>query len=161
MPKLAQGLLSLIIVVAIGTAQAEEPQKEWLDFLEGDWTIEWSTAGITAEIANRSAAGGTALLSQHKSDNGDSVELIAWRADKKVLVFSGYGAKGNYWHAEYRKLTQREIKGSVHGVLPDGRPFSGSVSMKRVDDGNAEIVFKGKAADDEYVDEAKLCRKGS
>ena len=57
MSKLAQGLLVLIVVVAIGTAKAEEPQKEWLNFLEGDWTIEWSTSGIKAEIANRSAAG--------------------------------------------------------------------------------------------------------
>ena len=159
MSKLALSLLTLIVIMGTGRVEAEEPNKEWLTFLEGNWTIEWSTSGIKAEIKNQSAAGGTAILSQHSSKDGESVELIAWRSDRKALIFNGYGAKGNYWHAEYHKLTKGEIKGRVFGVLPDGRAFAGNVSMKRLDEGNVEIVFKGKAADEEYVDNAKLCRK--
>ena len=153
-------LLSLALSFApLAKANAREPHKDWIQFLKGQWTYQYSVVGedsgeLKGEVRYRAASGGNALVARGSRGSNKWTELIGWRADAKMMVFVGYGSNNdNYWHAEYDELRSDRLGGTLTGILPDGRVSeTGTVVMEKVNDNEFEVHIKAKVGDEEIVD---------
>ena len=145
-------LVSLAVLFAAGSAQADDHHKDWWGFLKGEWSYEISPVGLKGTATWRMTAKGNALIGRFVQDNGvTSTELSGWRSDTKSLVVSGYGSAGNYWHLDFQKVTPKLLEGPNHGVLPDGRSYKGVATGKRVGDNTYEFHFEGETGDKEEL----------
>jgi len=132
----------------------------WLKFLQGSWSSQWSGANLNLDGENEiRLVGDHTLLVTGSSGDGPTAEIIGWRADTQRIVMNGYGAKNGYWHAEYGDLHDDRLRGTVSGLLADGRAVSGSIELKKIDDNHYEVRFDGTAAGSPLPLTAKLTRK--
>ena len=161
MPRIVASAFSLLFVVTtVYTVEAKEPHQEWMQNLKGEWTYEWVELGLKGESTSNIGAKRQALITRGKEGDGNtSVGILGWRSDSKTLVGTGFGSAGNYWHTEFTEITGESMSGKVHGVLPDGRVFEGTITRKRVDDDHQEAFFKGTADGEELRITGKFARK--
>ena len=159
MSRIAPCLCAAFVVIGAGVADAQEPQQEWLRFFRGEWKYEWSELGMKGTAKYIPAAKQCAVIARFQSDAGErDVELIGWRSDTKTMVFTGFGSAGNFWRAEYGKVSRNRLEGSLSGSLPDGRLMKGSVALERVDDDTFKGYLKGTIGGEEATDVATFSR---
>ena len=159
-------MLSTMFVLAasIVVGQGETPQGEWLRFLKGEWTYEYSSLSadgvvLKGDVKYTSASNGSAVVAKGVEGKDKWVELIGWQPDRKKMVFLGYGSlNDNYWLSEYDNVTKEKLDGVTSGVLPDGRRVTGTSTLKRVGDDAFEVHLKLKSGDDEIADVGKFKR---
>ena len=156
---------AFLLAASMVVGQAEKPNEDWLKFFKGQWTYEYSSLSVDGEVLKgevtySAASKSKAILARGTEGNDKWVELIGWQPDRKRMVSLGYGSlKNNYWLAEYDELSKDRLGGKVSGVLADGRPFSGTSALERVDDNCFEVHLKIKSGEDEISDVGKFKRK--
>jgi hypothetical protein len=136
------------------------PHEGWMNFLEGEWTYEYGTLGISGEVKYTMAAKRNAVVAHGREGDDIWVELIGWRDDTNTMVFTGYAAEnGNYWHSDCGEVNDDRVTGSTSGILPDGRRFNGTVTVKRVNDDRFEVHLTGMADGEKLADVGEFSRK--
>jgi hypothetical protein len=158
-------LAPVLAITLLESTEAREPHEEWIEFLKGEWTYQYSSlaedgGALKGEVKYTTAAKRQTLVAKGMEGNDRWVELIGWQPDRKRMVFLGYGSTNdNYWLAEYDELAKDRIAGEISGILPDGRPAKGKAVLERVDEDNFEVHLKMTADGAEVVDTGKFSRK--
>jgi hypothetical protein len=132
------------LMISTGLACGAEPHQEWMQFLKGTWTYEYSSmssdgGALKGEVTYRPAAKRTAVAARGSDNEGGWAELIGWQSNTKTMVFNGYGSPGNYWHTACNEVSTNRLAGKTTGVLPNGKPVNGKVVIERVDDNQFEV----------------------
>jgi hypothetical protein len=139
------------------TVKADEPlHQSWMKFINGQWTYKWTSQdGEDDEAGNvtiKWAANGRARTTTILTENGDrESELVGWQGDRGVLLVVGFSSNGGYWHLEYSDLQAQTMNGSGYGVLPDGKPWKGKLTVTRKSGNAYEIHCDGTAGGEPFV----------
>lgn len=156
---------AILVLSAVIVGQGNEPQKDWMRFLPGEWTYEYKAmlaAGkpVKGEVKYTSALKRQAVVARGKEADDEWIELIGWQPDTKTISTTGYGVlNNNYWIGEYHELSSDKISGKTKGVLPDGRQATGKVALIRVDDDTFEVHLEFLANGEKLSDVGTFKRK--
>jgi hypothetical protein len=143
-------LIVLAGLLAATAARAEEPHETWLKYLDGTWKGKASNAKPSTVTWSLAPGRHAVLGTGHAEDTGETAEILGWEPDKKLLVHSWYSkTKSAYSRIEYTVESDRVLKGKDSGVMPDGRPYSGTITVRRVDDDKFTVEYSGKTKGDE------------
>lgn len=148
-------LAVLVGLLVCSAAWAEEPHERWMKFAAGTWetktiinkpsTVTWSFVPGHHVLLGTGAA----------ADTGETADIIGWEPAKKVLIHAGFGKK-HHWQILYTIVSDRVLEGKETGVMPDGRPYEGVITVRRVNDN--EFTFKSSG---NYTDGKKEKYEGS
>jgi hypothetical protein len=116
-------------------------------FLRGQWNYEYASLGsdggvLKGEVKYTMAAKRTAVVARGSDNDGGWAEIIGWQPDTGKMAFTGYGSKGNYWHAVYDEVSRKRLAGTIKGVVPSGQPGNGKVVLERVNDNTFEVQLQ-------------------
>ena len=153
------GIVFTLSLANISTASADEAgMKEWTKYLAGEWTYKVSD-GSKGEAKFSFRAKRKAMVGTFKEEGSTAFELGGWRPDRKAVVVTGFGSKGNYWELEYTKIGAKGGVGKIQGAV-DGVTFKADFSTKVAGPNAWNWSLIGKTPDgDEVKLSAEFLRK--
>ncbi len=150
-------ILGLFLMLSSSVpVKAEEPlHQRWMNFISGQWTYKWTSQDgehdEAGEVAVKRAADGRARTTSILTENGDrESELVGWQGDRGVLLVTGFSSNGGYWHIEYTDLQDDTMSGAGYGVLADGKPWKGELTVTRQSGDAYEIRCSGTAGGEPF-----------
>ncbi len=157
MNRLFSATLFVLMLIPAVVSTAEEPQREWLDFFEGQWDIDWD--GNWA-LKFQYTKGKSILYGETTTPSGDeALAVYAWDAGKKALVFTWFDSKGNHTRQEYTVFKENALGGLTHSSGPDGIT-TGSATIERFGADAYKVTLKNLDANGKLTETSgKLTRR--
>lgn len=129
MKRLALMTTAVVVLFAPCSTWADEPYRQWLDFFEGKWTVEWN--GQWEPFTFRYTSGKYAVMGEATTADGTrALAVYAWDAGKKALVFNWFDSKGNRAKQEMTVFENARMSGLLYQSGPDG-VITGSSTVER------------------------------
>lgn len=144
---------------------AEEPYREWLDFFEGQWTVNWG-GEWDPPLEFRYTRGRFALIAEVTDPEGnDGLAVYAWDAGKNALVFSWFDSKGTHVRQEHSAFKPNQMSGLMYRSGPEGEK-TGSAMVQRFGADKFKVTSDGSTShsvlskkDGKWTRTATLCRR--
>lgn len=129
MNRLASTVALLFLLLGPSLAVAEEPYREWFDFLVGTW--QGKPPGTT-EAVFRYSKQKTVLYGEMKDSQGNEVFIThGWDAGKKAVIFVWHDSDGGHVRQEYTTINSDVMSGLMYNAGPKGNA-TGNVVVRRV-----------------------------
>ena len=159
--RLAAVLAFVLVTSVTTTVKADSHHKIWWQYLVGAWTYEDDIA--KGEVTFRMAPSGEALIGEWRDegvDGASAFEISGWQSDKKIVVASGYGEKGEYWHVEFNEITADGMEGADRRVMRNGIASTGKTVTRKIDANSWTWTITGKTDEGKEIkSHGKVTRK--